>query len=59
MIQYYINNRPVPKAIARHHLQQAQPNINPKIINWVINWAASDDKAAAHCAAYGVHIANI
>ena len=23
MIQYYINSRPVPRAIARHHLEQS------------------------------------
>ena len=50
MIQYYINNRPVPRAIARHHLQQARPHIDIKTINSMLTWAKFDDKAAKHCA---------
>lgn len=59
MIQYYINNRPVPRAIARHHLQQARPHIDIKTINSMLTWARFDSKAAAHCAEFGVHLAKI
>lgn len=59
MIQYYINNRPVPRAIARHHLQQARPHIDIKTINSMLTWAQFDKKAAAHCAEFGIHLSKI
>lgn len=59
MIQYYINNRPVPRAIARHHLAQARPNIPMAIINGMLTWSKFDDKAAKHCAEFGVSVAKI
>jgi hypothetical protein len=59
MIQYYINNRPVPRAIARHHLAQARPHIDIKTINSMLTWAKFDAKAAAHCAEFGVSMAKI
>lgn len=59
MIQFYINGRPVPRAIARHHLAQARPHIDIKNINSMLNWAKNDAKAAAHCAEFGVSVANI
>lgn len=59
MIQYYINNRPVPRAIARHYLARARPDIDLKIINSMLTWARFDVKAAAHCAEFGIHMAKI
>ena len=59
MIQYYINSRPVPRAIARHHLAQARPHIDLKTINSMLTWAKFDAKAAAHCAEFGVSMAKI
>ena len=59
MIQYYINNRPVPRAIARHHLTQARPNVSAAIIDSMLTWARFDSKAAAHCAEFGIHLAKI
>lgn len=59
MIQYYINNRPVPRAIARHHLAQARPNIDLKIIDSMLTWAKFDDKALKHCQDFGVSVAKI
>lgn len=59
MIQFYINNRPVPRAIARHHLAQARPNVDLKTINSMLTWAQFDAAAAKHCAAYGVSVAKI
>jgi hypothetical protein len=59
MIQYYINNRPVPRAIARHHLAQARPHIDLKMIDSMLTWAKTDSKAAAHCAEFGVSVHTI
>ena len=59
MIQYYINSRPVPRAIARHHLAQARPHIDIKTINSMLTWAKSDAKAAAYCAEFGVSVHTI
>jgi hypothetical protein len=59
MIQYYINNRPVPRAIARQYL--AEGIFNPLFnISDLLSRAANDDKKAIKfCAAYGVSIAKI
>jgi hypothetical protein len=59
MIQYYINNRPVPRAIARYHLAQARPHIDIKTIDSMLTWAKTDSKAAAHCAEFGVSVYTI
>jgi hypothetical protein len=59
MIQYYINSRPVPRAIARHHLAQARPHIDLKMIDSMLTRAKTDSKAAAHCAEFGVSVAHI
>ena len=59
MIQYYINSRPVPKAIARHHLAQARPHAPIDLIDLMLKHAKTDKQAAADCAAYGVSVANI
>jgi hypothetical protein len=59
MIQYYINNRPVPRAIARHHLQQARPHIDIKTINSMLTWALFDAASAKHCAEFGISVAKI
>ena len=59
MIQYYINNRPVPRAIARQYL--AEGIFNPLFnIGTLLDRAVKNDKKAVKfCAAYGVQIANI
>ena len=59
MIQYYINNKPVPRALARYHLQQARPHIDLKLIDSMLTWAKIDPKAAAHCAEFGVSVAKL
>lgn len=40
MIQYYINNRPVPRAIARHHLREARPTMTLAEIDLLLRGAA-------------------
>lgn len=59
MIQYYINSRPVPRAIARHHLAQARPDLDIKALNVMLKWHLPSTPAAKQCAAYGVSVAKI
>lgn len=60
MIQYYINNRPVPRAIARHHLQQARPNIRGSYLSkQLLDAAKNDPIAVKFCADFGVSLARI
>ena len=59
MVQYYINGRPVPRAIARHHLAQARPHIDLNQINSMLTWAKFDKVSAKHCAEFGVSVAII
>ena len=57
MIQFYINNRPVPRAIARHRIQEANPNALPQQLEKRIREAvAGDPVALAFLRAYGVDI---
>jgi hypothetical protein len=59
MIQYYINNRPVPRAIARHYLAQARPQLPLAFIDSMLTWAQFDQAASKHCAEFGIHVAKI
>lgn len=59
MIQYYINSRPVPRAIARHHLAQARPDLDIKAVNVMLKWHLPNTPQAKQCAAYGVSVAKI
>jgi hypothetical protein len=60
MIQYYINNRPVPRAIARHHLANAVPARDTAYLNAAIKAAAQGDAAfIKFCADHGVSVAHI
>jgi hypothetical protein len=60
MIQWYINARPVPKAIARVHLENAMPYRTAREIASAMTGALKGDaffkKALAD---YGVHYANL
>jgi hypothetical protein len=47
MIQYYINNRPVPRAIARQRLEQGNPSWTPSQISDALQRAVNNDKHAA------------
>ena len=47
MIQYYINNRPVPRAIARQRLEQGNPTLSPSQISDALQRALNNDKHAA------------
>ena len=60
MIQYYINSRPVPRAIARHHLTQSVTRWDLKALGELLNRAARNDKNAADwLAGHGVSVAHI
>lgn len=57
MIQFYVNSRPVPRAIARHRIQEANPNALPQQLEKRIREALSGDPLAlAFLRAYGVEI---
>ena len=60
MIQFYINSRPVPRAIARHHLINAVPAREIAYLNAALKAAAKGDPDfIKFCAANGVSVANI
>jgi hypothetical protein len=60
MIQYYINSRPVPRAIARQHMMHAIPAADTAYINSIFKAAAKGDITfTKFCAAYGVSVAHI
>lgn len=60
MIQFYINNKPVPRAIARHHLNEGLKTAPITYINSLLSRAAKGDPSAADfCADYGVSVAKI
>ena len=60
MIQWYINNRPVPKAIARNHLENALPHRTARGIASIMSEAIKGDTFfVRELADYGVHYANL
>jgi hypothetical protein len=60
MIQYYINNRPVPRAIARYHLSQSVIRWDLKGLGAMLNRAARNDAEAIYwLAGHGVSVAHI
>lgn len=57
MIQFFINSRPVPRALARHRLQEANPQHSPQFIQKKIQEAISEDpKAIQFIESFGVSI---
>ena len=60
MIQWYINSRPVPKAIARVHLENAMPYRTAREIASAMNNAMkNDDFFVKVLANHGVQYANL
>ncbi|CAB4121010.1 hypothetical protein UFOVP7_8 [uncultured Caudovirales phage] len=60
MIQFYINSRPVPRAIARARLMDARPDLHFLTFDSLLNSAKKGaDYAIKFIAAYGVSVANI
>ena len=56
MIQFFINNRPVPRAIARHHLQQATQQNPLELERWVKRAITDDPQAIRYLAEYGIQL---
>jgi hypothetical protein len=58
MIQFFINSRPVPRAIARHRLEEANPRHTPQQIAEKIRDALANDRESIRfLSAFGVEIA--
>jgi len=56
MIQFYINSRPVPRAIARHRLQESTTATLAQIEKTIREALLGDPQAVAFLRAYGVEI---
>lgn len=57
MIQFYINSRPVPRAIARHHIAEASPQYSLAQVAEMMGAAIhSDWLAVQRLAAVGVFV---
>jgi hypothetical protein len=57
MIQFFINSRPVPRAIARHRLEEANPRHTPEQIAEKIQEAlANEPESIRFLGAFGVEI---
>jgi hypothetical protein len=60
MIQFYINSRPVPRAIARHHIAEACPQYSLEDVSRLMSAAFRRDLLAVQrLAAYGVAVAQV
>lgn len=60
MIQFFINSRPVPRAVARHHLEQGNPSRTSAELSAVMSKAVAKDAEAVHfLAVYGVHVEGV
>jgi hypothetical protein len=60
MVQWYINSRPVPKAIARVHLENAMPYRTAREINKAMTGALkTEDFFVKVCADHGVSVSNL
>ena len=55
MIQFYINNKPVPKAIARNLLQNAIPCQPEEASRLMDDMIKGDSMSIKKCSYYGVH----
>lgn len=60
MIQYYINNKPVPRAIARHYLAEARPTMTLADIDLLLRGAAKGSEIPTMiCSNSGISVAKI
>ncbi len=60
MIQFYINSRPVPRAVARHHLEQGNPSRTSAELSGLMSQAVKMDKEAIKfLASYGVSVQQV
>jgi hypothetical protein len=57
MVQFFINSRPVPRAIARHHLGTANPSRSLGELSGLLSKAvAGDSQAVRFLAVYGLSV---
>lgn len=57
MIQFFINSRPVPRALARYHLAEANPSRSLEDLSRCMSQAVSNDAAAVKfLEVYGVEV---
>ena len=57
MVQFFINSRPVPRAIARHHLGMANPSRSLGDLSGLMSKAvAGDSQAVRFLAVYGLSV---
>lgn len=57
MVQFFINSRPVPRAIARHHLGMANPSRSLGELSGLLSKAvAGDSQAVRFLAVYGLSV---
>lgn len=57
MIQFFINSRAVPRAVARHHLGMSNPSRSIGELSGIISKAvAGDSEAVRFLAVYGVSV---
>ena len=60
MIQFYINSRPVPRAVARHHLWLANPAVKHAELDLHLkNMVYGKLPARKWCEAFGVSFSSI
>jgi hypothetical protein len=60
MIQFYVNSRPVPRAVARHHLEQGNPSRTSAELSGLMSQAVKMDKEAIKfLASYGVSVSQV
>lgn len=60
MIQFFINSRPVPRAVARHHLEQGNPSRTSAELSALMSQAVKMDKEAIKfLASYGVSVQQV
>lgn len=60
MIQYYINSRPVPRAIARQRLWDSRPVLTYKMVDWILTRAKNGEPTSIEiCADAGVSVAKL
>jgi hypothetical protein len=60
MIQFYVNSRPVPRAVARHHLEQGNPSRTSAELSGLMSQAVKMDKEAIKfLAVYGVSVSQV
>jgi len=60
MIQFYVNSRPVPRAVARHHLEQGNPSRTSAELSGLMSQAVKNDhEAIRFLASYGVSVQQV